>query len=160
MRRLIAAIGAMLGALKTVTEWCWRAGRMVTRTVLTPFAGGGAPMSTMADDEPEAPAGVREAAELEGIRRLAGAMAADRVTEEDLEPVADARIEWLAAMDRPMLACVLCADDAALRDHLAGRGVIRNVLAADRESVAEYRRAMAMVPDDCDAPAPTMAYAA
>lgn len=160
MKRLIAAIGAMLGALRTVTEWCWKTGKMVTRTVLAPFAGGGAPAGAMADDEPTVPPAVQEAAELDGIRRLAGAMAADRVSEEDLEPVADARIEWLAAMDRPMLARVLCASDQALKDHLQGKRTIRGVLAADPDSVAEYRRAMAMVPDDYDAPAPTMAYAA
>ncbi len=160
MKRLIAAIGAMLGALRQVTEWCWRTGKLVTRTVLAPFAGGGAPAGAIADDEPAVPAGVRESDELDGIRRLAGAMAADRVTEEDLEPVADSKIEWLAAMDRPMLARVLCADDQALRDHLRGERAIRGVLAADRESVAAYNRAMAAKPDDYDEPAPEMAYAA
>lgn len=160
MKRLIAAIAAAIGAIKTVSEWCWKTGKLVTRTIIAPFAGGGSP-TTMTDDEPVVPAAVQEAGELANLRRLAGAMAAGRETSEDLEPVSDARIEWLAAMDRPMLARVLAADDQALKAHLKGERSIRGVLAADRESVAEYARQMAMAPDDYeDAPAPVMAYAA
>lgn len=158
MRNLLAAIGRLLSSMRTVWEYCSKAGRLVARTFLAPFAGGGA---TLPDETPEGLPGPTSAVQdgLANIRRLAGAMAADRVTAADLANVPDSRIEWLAAMDRGMLAKVLCADDAALKAHLTGRNAIRGVLAADRDSVTAYRNSMSVNMTD-DEPAPEMAYAA
>ncbi|HEY8578189.1 MAG TPA: hypothetical protein VIL88_17825 [Devosia sp.] len=160
MRNLLAALGRMLSAMKTVWEWCGKTGRLVARTVVGTVTGAGAGSDAVTVDEPAA---VIQAADngLANLRRLAGAMAADRVTEADLANVPDGRIEWLAAMDRGMLARVMCADDATLQAHLRGQRSIRGVLAADADSVRAYRQRQEMSVDVTDAePAPEMAYAA
>lgn len=147
MKRLMSMLAAVMGAMTTVWEYCKRTGRLVSRVARTPLLGGGGAPDY---DEPPVVEPVAETVDntLAGIRKLAGAIAANRETAADFVDVPDHRIEWLAAMDRPMLCRVLAADDQALKNHLAGKGSIRGVLAADKASVDAYNARMAMVMDD------------
>lgn len=143
MKYLLSIISAALGAMRTVFEKCARTGKWIVRTVTAPFAVGGG--AIQADDPaPQAP----ERDGLAVIRQLAGAIAGDRVTEADLAHVGDDKIEWLAAMDRRMLAKILYANDTALKAHIRGERNIRGVLAADRKSVAAYQYAMSVAVTD------------
>lgn len=137
MKSLLSLISRVISSLRTVVERCARTGKWIVRTVVSPFAGGGGVPGTEPDDAIQ-PAAVPDAGKFQRIRDLAGAIATDRLDGIDISAVPDSTVAWLGAMDRGMLAKVICAKDEALADHIAGRRAIRGVLAADPASVDAY----------------------
>lgn len=79
---------------------------------------------------------------LEAIRTAAAHLAADQVPPEAAANVlSGAEAAWLTALDRPMLCKIVGTGDDALLAHMRRQKVIRGVLAADPQAVADYRAA-------------------
>lgn len=183
MRNLLAAVGAVLraigNAMRTVSAYCWRTGKWMTKTVVTApvvavdalasmvgIGGGrggptntGAKPATTAEATAERPSA--KVAGMDRVRKLAVGLAAGHVPASLFESMPDPIVEWLTAMDRKMLCRVGCATDAQLASHLRGEESMRGVLVYDKSAIAEYRAAQGLdLDEDPDIemhPAPAMA---
>lgn len=80
---------------------------------------------------------------IQNLRKIAVLrLAYKSVPAELTQGMAEARREWLKALDNTMLLALSTATQQQIREHLAGRKVIRGLLAADPASVAAYLAAI------------------
>jgi hypothetical protein len=145
MRGLIAAIAsAIAAAFRTVVEWCWKTGRYVTRQIVTcgGLLGGATP--PVVEPDPVVPLTDHRLPDVERtkkIKRLAAAMDEPDVDAGLFLGVSDPVVQWLSAMNRDMRTLVAGAGAVELEDHMKGRRAIRGLLAYDRASVEEWKKA-------------------
>ncbi|MBE7732154.1 hypothetical protein [Devosia faecipullorum] len=139
LKTLLRSIRAMLAALpRFVTERVWDGVRWMSRLVAMPAPA----MEPDPVDEDRQVLAAEEAAHMDALRTVAAHLAADGMPPEAaLDALREFDIEWLTAMDRPMLCRIATASDAALKAHIRRTENIRGVLAHDRVAVAEYRAA-------------------
>ena len=144
MRGILRAMRVTLAAMR----------RVILRTAQV--GGRLVSMFVPAPDVPAVPPDLDELAEVEhteaetltkydAVKRLAASI--DHADPELIRQSGGPDVSrWLSAMSPIMRAKVAMASSAELSDHMRGRQVIQSVLAYDPETVAAYRRAMALKP--------------
>lgn len=135
---IIAKIGSAIRAfLRKTHQWIKVGGRWIMQSI----PGGAEEVAMSAEPATQASA---PDADLGAVKAVAATMAAGMdPAPEDLAKISDKQMQWLQAMDTPMLCRIACADVDQIRAHVRGKATIKGVLHADPAAVEAYLAAKA-----------------
>lgn len=133
---VLAVVAAILSRIRSnVTRWVRVAGRWVLETIKVADTSAPAPMAPI-----QSSASANE--ESGPIKRVAGIFAQGRRPQaQDLVGLADIHLMWLRECDRRQLCRILAANPEAIRHHVLGRELLRDVPGADADTVSALRQA-------------------